>query len=111
MPYRTVFVALALLFLPQLAAAEEPTWAGKTVLLALPGVKLTTADGEKIAPRTAGVAKDMLFAVRKDEGGRLRIESRRQAGWVAKADAVPFAEAVAHFTKRLAKDPRDVHAL
>jgi tetratricopeptide (TPR) repeat protein len=111
MPFRIVGVGLALLFLPQLVTAEEASWAGKTVLLARPGVKLTTDDGEKIAPRTAGVARDMLFVVRKDEGGRLRIESRRQAGWVARADAVPFAEAVVYFTKRLAKDAKDVHAL
>src|SRR5262245_32562691 len=93
------------------ARADESSWEGKAVLLTRPGVKLEAPDGEKIAPRTAGVARDLLFAVRKDEGGRLRVESRRQAGWVAKDDAVPIAEAVPYFTKRLAKDPKDVHAL
>jgi hypothetical protein len=34
------------------------------------GVNLEAPDGENIAPRTAGLAGDLLFAVRKDEGGR-----------------------------------------
>jgi tetratricopeptide (TPR) repeat protein len=101
-------------FYPVLKAAkvrtDEPSWEGKGVLLSRHGIKLEAPDGEKIAPRTAGVAKDMLFVVRKDEGGRLRVESRRQAGWIAKADAVLFSQAVAHFTARLAKDPKDSHA-
>jgi tetratricopeptide (TPR) repeat protein len=92
------------------ARADVASWEGKAVLLTRPGVKLEAPDGEKIAPRTAGVAKDLQFVVRKDEGGRLRVESRRQAGWVAKADAVLFTQAVAHFTARLAKDPKDSHA-
>ena len=90
--------------------ADEPAWEGKVVILTRPGVKLEAPDGEKIAPRTAGVARDMQFVVRKDEGGRLRVESRRQAGWIARGDAVPFSRAVAHFTARLAKDPKDSHA-
>ncbi|HEX5273193.1 MAG TPA: tetratricopeptide repeat protein, partial [Gemmataceae bacterium] len=92
------------------ARAGESSWEGKAVLLTRPGVKLEAPDGEKIAPRTAGPARDLLFAVRKDEGGRLRVESRRQVGWIPRADAVPVTEAVAHFTARLAKDPKDGHA-
>src|SRR5262245_51066808 len=92
------------------ARAEEPSWEGKSVLLTRPGVKLEAPEGEKIAPRTAGAAKDLQFVVRKDEGGRLRVESRRQAGWIAKGDAVLFTQAVAHFTARLEKDPKDSHA-
>jgi tetratricopeptide (TPR) repeat protein len=92
------------------ARANEPSWEGKSVLLTRAGVKLEVPDGEKIAPGTAGVAKDLLFAVRKDEGGRLRVESRRQVGWIPKADAVLVTQAVAHFTTRLAKDPKDSHA-
>src|SRR5687767_2159641 len=91
------WVALALLFGPQLGTAAEPSWVGKTVLLTRPEVKLTIPEKEKIAPRTAGVAKDLLFVVRKEEEGRLRIESRRQVGWIAREDAVLFGEAVAHF--------------
>src|SRR5262245_24169053 len=37
------------------ARADEPSWEGKSVLLARAGVKLEVADGENIAPRTAGV--------------------------------------------------------
>jgi tetratricopeptide (TPR) repeat protein len=48
--------------------------------------------------------------VRKVEGGRLRVESRRQAGWIAKDDAVLFNQAVAHFTAQLKKDPKNSHA-
>jgi tetratricopeptide (TPR) repeat protein len=92
------------------ARADEPSWEGQVVLLTRPGVKLEVPEGEKIAPRTAGVAKDMQFVVRKVDGGRLRVESRRQAGWITKQNAVLFSQAVAYFTARLAKDPRDSHA-
>jgi tetratricopeptide (TPR) repeat protein len=101
-------------FYPVLKAArarvDELSWLGKAVLLTRPGVKLEAEGGEKIAPRTAGIARDMQFMVKKDEGGRLRVESRRQVGWIAKGDAVLFSQAVAHFTARLAKDPKDSHA-
>lgn len=101
-------------FYPVLKAAktpaDEPSWEGKAVLLTRPGVKLEAPDGEKITPRTAGVATDLQFVVRKDDGGRLRVESRRQVGWIARGDAVLLSQAVAHFTARLAKDPRDSHA-
>src|SRR5689334_16714382 len=49
------------------AHADESSWEGKAVLLTRPGVRLEVADGEKIAPRTAGVARDPMFTVRKDE--------------------------------------------
>jgi tetratricopeptide (TPR) repeat protein len=99
-------------FYPVLKAArtEESSWEGKTVLLTRAGVKLDVPDGEKIAPRTAGLARDMQFVVRKDEGGRLRLESRRQVGWIDRTDAVLLSRAVTHFTARLAKDPKDSHA-
>jgi tetratricopeptide (TPR) repeat protein len=92
------------------ARADEASWEGKAVLLTGPGVRLNAPDGEKIAPRTAGAARDLLFVVRKEVGDRLRVESRRQAGWVARGDAVLLSRAVAHFTARLAKDPKDSHA-
>jgi tetratricopeptide (TPR) repeat protein len=92
------------------ASADELSWEGKDVLLTRPGVTLEVPDGEKVAPRTAGVARDVQFVVRKVEGGRLRVESRRQAGWIARDDAVLLSQAVAHFTARLKKDPKDSHA-
>jgi len=90
--------------------AEEPSWDARFILLARPGVKLETREGEKIAPRTDGVARDMQFTVRKVDGDRLRVESRRQTGWIAKTDAVLFSQALAHFTEQLKKDPKDSHA-
>ena len=84
MSVRILSVALALLFGPQLVLAAEPSWEGKTVLLTRAGVKLEVPDGEKIAPRTAGVAKDLQFVVRKVEGGRLRVESRRDLAGIAR---------------------------
>jgi tetratricopeptide (TPR) repeat protein len=92
------------------ARADGPSWEGKSVLLTRAGARLQVRDGENIAPRTAGVARDLLFAVRKDEGGSLRVESRRQVGWARKADAVLVTQAVAHFTTQLAKGPKDSHA-
>src|SRR5262245_46143338 len=110
MRFHITCLALALLVVPPMALAAEPSWEGNTILLTRAGVKLTAPEGEKIAPRTAGVARDLMFAVRKDEGGRLRVESRRQAGWIDKGDAVPLGQAVAPLTARLAKDPKDGHA-
>jgi tetratricopeptide (TPR) repeat protein len=92
------------------ARADETSWEGRSVLLIRSGVKLEVPDGDKIAPRTTGVARDMQFVVKKDEGGRLRVESRRQVGWIAKSDAVLFSQAVTHFNARLAQDPKDSHA-
>jgi tetratricopeptide (TPR) repeat protein len=99
------------LSLPALVAADEPSWEGKTVILTRPGVKLEAPTGKDIAPKTSGVARDLTFGVRTEENGRLLIDSRRQQGWIAKGDAVPFDRAVAHFTKVIAGDPKDVHAL
>jgi tetratricopeptide (TPR) repeat protein len=110
MPFRTLGIVLVLLWLQPPVRAGEPSWEGKVVLLTRPGVKLQVADGEKIAPKTSGVAQDLMFQAQQDQGGRLRIGSRRQQGWIAKADAVPLDQAVAHFTRRLAQDPKDSHA-
>jgi tetratricopeptide (TPR) repeat protein len=106
--FRILVVALSTgLGLPVLAA--DPSWQGKPVLLTRPGVKLEAPEG-KIAPKTAGVAKDLTFQVIEEKDGRLRISSRRQVGWIAKRDAVLYDQAVDHFTKRVTDDPNDSHA-
>src|SRR5262249_48067612 len=110
MRFRRLALALLSLGLGLRAMGGEPSWQGRTVLLTRGDVKLE-APKEKISPKTAGLAKDLTFQVLKDEDGRLLIGSRRQEGWIAKSDAVPFDQAVAHFTKRLADSPKDVHAL
>jgi len=104
-------VALLLACTWPLAAAEEPSWERKTVLLTRPGVKLELPEAEKIAPKTAGLARDLMFQVLTDRGGRLAISSRRQQGSIARSDAIPFDQAVEYFTKKLAADPKDSHAL
>jgi tetratricopeptide (TPR) repeat protein len=111
MAFRVTGVVLVLLAMGRPVVAAGPSWEGKTVVLTRAGVKLQAPDGEKTTPKTSGVAKDLMFQVQKDEGGRLRISSHRQLGWIAKADAVPLDEAVAYFTKKLAGNPKDVHAL
>jgi len=88
----------------------DPSWKGKEVILTRAGVKLEVSAGEKIAPRTSGVAKDVTFRVLKDENGRLLIESRRQRGWIARGDAVLLDQAVTHFTEHLAHHLEDSHA-
>jgi tetratricopeptide (TPR) repeat protein len=110
MSFRIVTVALVLMGMSRPVLAEEPSWEGKTVLLTRAGVKLQAPEGEKIAPKTAGVAKDLTFQVLKEEEGRLRISSRRQQGWISKSDAVLFDQAVAYFTKQVARNPKDSHA-
>lgn len=92
------------------ARAAEPSWQGKAVILTRPGVRLQTRRADKIAPRTAGVAKDLLFQVLADDGGGLRIRSRRQEGWIAKSDAILFDQALDFFTKKISRDPKDSHA-
>lgn len=92
-------------------AAAEPPWQGKLVVLARPGVKLQKPEGKDIAPKTDGVAKDLTFSVVKEEKEQVLVDSRRQHGWIAKNDAVPSERAVEHFTKELARDPKNSHAL
>src|SRR5262245_26517163 len=107
-----VAVAASLgLALPVSLTAAEPSWEGKTVLLTRAGVQLQAPKGTDIAPKTAGVARDMTFQVKKEEKDRLLLDSRSQLGWADKADAVPFDQAVDHFTKELARDPKSSHAL
>ena len=106
----TLAAGLAL-SLPLGLIAAEPSWEGKTVILTRPGVQLQAPEGKDIAPKSAGAAKDLTFQVRKEEKDRLLLDSRRQHGWAARADAVPFEQAVEHFTKELARDPKNSHAL
>src|SRR5262245_21991237 len=111
MTFNCLSSSFLLLSLPVLLAAAEPSWEGKTVILTRPGVKLQAPEGKDIAPKTSGVAKDLTFSVRREENGRLLIDSRRQQGWISKGYAIPFDQAVAHFTKELASNPNNSHAL
>src|SRR5262245_22810762 len=103
--------AVGSLLFPALLLASEPSWQGKSVILTRAGVKLEKPEGEEISPKTSGVAQDLMFQVRKDEKDRLLIDSRRQQGWIAKSDAIPFEQAIAHFTKELESNPKNSHAL
>jgi hypothetical protein len=69
-----------LVSLPQLLAAAEPSWEGQLVVLTRIGIKLQAPVGKDIAPKTAGVAKDLTFVVKKEEKDLLLIDSRRQHG-------------------------------
>jgi tetratricopeptide (TPR) repeat protein len=110
MSLRILAVTLASISMGLPLRAGEPSWKGKTVILVRPRVELQAPEGEKIAPKTSGVARDLMFQAQKDEDGRLRISSRRQDGWIAKSDAIVFDQAVDYFTKKLAADPKDSHA-
>ena len=90
---------------------SAPSWEGKLVVLARAGVRLLKPEGKDIAPKTDGVAKDLTFSVLKEEQDRLLVDSRRQRGWIPKSDAVLYESAVEHFTKELARDPKNSHAL
>lgn len=100
-----------LVSVPVLLPAAEPSWEGKLVILTKPGVRLQAPEGKDVAPKTAGVARDLTFTIKKEEKDRLLVDSRRQHGWIAKGDAVPFEQAAEHFTKELSRDPKNVHAL
>jgi hypothetical protein len=62
------------------------------------GVRLQAPERQDIAPKTAGVARDLTFQVKKEKKDPLLLDSRRQRRWAANADAVPFDQAVEHFT-------------
>ncbi|HEX3150332.1 MAG TPA: tetratricopeptide repeat protein [Gemmataceae bacterium] len=100
-----------LLALPVWVDAAEPSWQGKLIVLTRAGVKLEAPEGKNIAPKSAGVAKDLMFQVRQEDKDRLLIDSRRQEGWIARSDAIPFDQARAHFTKLIESNPKNVHAL
>jgi tetratricopeptide (TPR) repeat protein len=99
-----------LLSLPVLLMAE-PSWENKFVILTKPAVKLEAIEGKVMAPKTAGVAKDLTFTVLKEEKERLLLDSRRQQGWIAKSDAILFGDALAYFTKEIDTNPKNSHAL
>jgi hypothetical protein len=111
MSFRILGGALVLMTSGLPVIAAESPWQGKAVILTRAGVKLEVSAGEKIAPKTSGVAQDVMFQVLKDEDGRLLIESRRQRGWIAKGDAVLFDQAATFFTEQVARHPKDSHAL
>ena len=111
MTYRWLTGSILMFALPMLLVADEPSWEGKTVVLIRASVQLQKPDGKDIAPKTSGVAKDLTFQVRKVDKDRLLIDSRRQQGWIAKSDAIPFDQAIAHFTKEIESDPKNSHAL
>jgi tetratricopeptide (TPR) repeat protein len=100
-----------LISLPVVLTAAEPSWEGKLVVLTKAGVLLRAPAGKAVAPKTAGVAKDLTFQVKTEERDRLLVDSRRQHGWIAKTDAVPYDRAVEHFTRELDRDPKNTHAL
>src|SRR5262245_31673764 len=78
MSFRIIGNALVLTCMSLRLTAAETSWERKMVILTRPGVKLEAPEKEKIAPKTAGVARDLMFQVLKEEKGRLRISSRRQ---------------------------------
>lgn len=103
-------VLIVSLFVPLPLAAAGPSWDGKFVIMTKPGVELKKPD-KNIAPKTAGVAKDLMFSVIKFDKDRLLIDSRRQQGWIAAGDAVLLDQAIAHFNKAIQANAKDVHAL
>src|SRR5436305_12729134 len=102
MSNRIVGIVLVVLGASLSTWAADPPLENKLVVLTRPGVELQLNAGETILPRTAGFAQDITFRVLKEVGNRLQVESRRQRGWIGKADAVPFDKAVVHFTEQLA---------
>jgi tetratricopeptide (TPR) repeat protein len=110
MSCRILIVALALMCSALPVNAGDPSWTGKDVVLTRAGVKLEVPAGEKIAPRTSGIARDVTFRVLMEKDGRILIESPRQRGWIARGDAVLLDQAVTYFTEQVARNPKDGHA-
>jgi hypothetical protein len=56
--------------------AAEPAWEGKSVILTRAGVWLQAPEGKDIAPKTAGVARDLMFPGQERKEGALRNQHR-----------------------------------
>jgi tetratricopeptide (TPR) repeat protein len=83
---------------------ENSSWVDRRVLIKSTGLKIRDG-GKEVATLT-----DLLYTVKAEDGGRIKVSHRGVAGWLAKADAVPLEEAVPHFTERTREDSRDAAA-
>ena len=88
-------------------AAQEKTWAGKTIITKTIGIKISQTDdsGKQVYLATLHGSQ---YGVLADKDGWIKVKtSRGIAGWFAKADAIPLEDAVAFFTAHIKAKPND----
>jgi len=90
--------------------AADPSWEGKTVIIAKHGTRLMqTKPGGVDEPGVVLTRTD--YTVLKDEGERIWLRQTNIEGWIPRTAAVPLADAADFFTKALEKTPNDVQLL
>jgi tetratricopeptide (TPR) repeat protein len=99
------------------APKADPSWVGTTVLpraYAATGAVPAPAPDRPGAPPAEfpAVLDAASYEVKAEKGARVEVLLSSGAGcWVEKADLVPLADAVAHFTAALKADAKDTFAL
>ncbi len=94
---RTAGVLVLLTALAVTARADEPTWAGKTVLLKRDGVTFTRKSREGAIIFQAPLTR-ISYDVLREEGDWIQVRQSGEEGWLPKADAVLQTDAVSYFT-------------
>ena len=91
-------------------AAQDKNWVGKAVIPKTHGVKLSQRDNTEAIDVVATV-DTIVLAVLQEDGKQIEVrDSHGGTGWVAKADVVLMADAVAFFTERLRTNEKDSEA-
>jgi tetratricopeptide (TPR) repeat protein len=95
---------------PAVGRADEPSWAGRTVVLKRDGVRVghTGPDGNAVYDADL---TDIAYPVQKETGGWLLVRHGGVAGWFDKGDALLPEDAVAYFSEQLQANAGDAVAL
>jgi tetratricopeptide (TPR) repeat protein len=107
-------LAPALLALPDrpIELKTEKSWIGKTVYPTKSGIYLDmAAEPNANAVKGSGPLLNMIsYRVYAERPQFVQVKTREgQTGWLRKADLVPLEDAVAHFTKQIEANPRDIN--
>jgi tetratricopeptide (TPR) repeat protein len=100
------FAVLTLLLLCPVAYGQGPSeWVGRKVVTKRP-TPLT--DGGRVVDRDAAFR---VYTVRRVDGDRLFVEWGGAAGWVPADSVIPEEQAIDHYSREVAGDPRAWWAL
>lgn len=89
--------------------AQEKSWVGKTILVKESGIQITKIDdGQEV---TAGTLSVVDLRVLDERNGRIKVnDGHGHEGWFEKTAAVPLEDAVAFFTERIQRNPREAES-
>jgi tetratricopeptide (TPR) repeat protein len=88
---------------------QAPSWVGKRVMTARPGVYSRHSDEFGRQVRDADLT-DLVYTVLNQEGEFVWIRHRNIESWVPRTDVVLLDEAVSFFSERIRRDPNDSYA-